>query len=379
MTKLPGSLAFGGNAIPLSGRKRRIVLLILLFAAAVGYLFVSHDYALYDTTIVKITDIRTEHTGTQAAVSTGEEMYYTQSITARVMNGERAGESAAFSNQYSDSGVRDEAYSVGDCLLVELGEVGQTGKIILQKRDTQVYLLAAALLLGMVAMAGLSGILAAVSLSINIALLTIALRCYLAGWNIMALTGVMILLFTLLSMLIANGWNRRSALAIAATLLSLAATAVIFLIVRACTPPLQYQMLEYAVVPDDLSALFFCEIMVGGLGAVMDVAISLLSTADELIERNPAISVAELHASVRAVSEDIMGTMVNVLFFTYLCGGLPEILVMLRNSLPVSLIWEYMLSFELVRFLVGAIGLVLAVPISQAVLYLWRKREVRHG
>ncbi len=291
------------------------------------------------------------------------------------MNGDRKGETVSLSNEYTDSGARDEEYRVGDCLFVKLGEAGETGKIIIQKRDTLVYLLAAALLIGMIMVAGVSGVLAALSLGVNIVLLTVALRCYLDGWNIMALTGVMILLFTLLSLLVANGWNRRSLLAIAATLLSLAATAAIFLIVRAFTPELQYQMMEYAVVPDDLRALFFCEIMVGGLGAVMDVAISLISTADELLERDPAISFKELRVSVRAVSDDIMGTMVNVLFFTYICGGLPEIIIMLRNQLTLSLVWEYVLSFEMVRFLVGAIGLVLAIPISQAVLYAWVKRE----
>ena len=55
-------------------------------------------------------------------------------------------------------------------------------------------------------------------------------------------------------------------------------------------------------------------------------------------------------------------------------------LLMLRNNLTVSFVWEYVLSFEMVRFLVGSIGLVLAVPISQLVLKLWTsRREVQHG
>ena len=51
------------------------------------------------------------------------------------------------------------------------------------------------------------------------------------------------------------------------------------------------------------------------------------------------------------------------------------------NNLTVSFVWEYVLSFELVRFLVGSIGLVLAVPISQLVLKLWtnRRKGAQHG
>lgn len=364
-----------------SQRRQAILLTILFLCAVAGYVVVDHDDAWYTSTIAVITEIQTEHTETQSGVSIGNENYYVQTIAARLTNGTRAGETIRLSNQYTDSGVRDECYRVGDKLFVEPGGNGEIGKIIGQKRDTLIYLLAAALLLGMLAVAGASGLLATLSLLFNIALLTIALRCYLDGWNIFALTGVLILLFTILSLLIANGWNRRSVLAIAVTLLSIAATAGIFLVVRAYTPALQYQMLEYAVVPDDLSALFFCEIMVGGLDAVMDVAISLISTADELLMHNPDLSYEQLRDSVRAVSDDIMGTMVNVLFFTYICGGLPEMLLMLRNNLTVSFVWEYVLSFELVRFLVGSIGLVLAVPISQLVLKLWtnRRKGAQHG
>ena len=88
----------------------------------------------------------------------------------------------------------------------------------------------------------------------------------------------------------------------------------------------------------------------------------------------------DLRKSVRTVSDDIMGTMVNVLFFTYICGGLPGMLLMLRNAMTMSFVWEYVLSFEMVRFLAGSIGLVLAVPITQLVLRVWVKRqEAAHG
>ena len=368
--------------LPLSAGRhtKRMVMLVLLIVAALGYFFVAHDAFLYDTTIVRITAIETRHTETQDGIVSGTEHYYGQSITGQVLNGEQKGEDVFLYNQYTDSNVRDEQYRVGDCLLVELGQEGISGKILEQKRDTLVYAVSAALLLGMIAVADWSGLLAVGSLVINIVLLVGALYCYLDGWNILALTAVMILLFTILSLLIGNGWNRRSMLAIVVTLLSLAATAVIYLLVRGVTPALQYQMLEFGVVPDDLSALFFCEIMVGGLGAVMDVAISLISTADELLERNPHIPYPELRQSVRAVSDDIMGTMVNVLFFPYICGGLPEMLLMMRNNLTISFVWEYVLSFEMVRFLTGSIGLVLAIPISQLVLRVWvRRQEAAHG
>ena len=357
------------------------MLLLLVVAAVIGYVLVDHDAGLYrDMTVVKITEISTKHTETQTGVLSDKENYYVQTITANILNGEYKGKTATLSNQYTDSNVRDEAYVVGDQLLVDLARDGTTGKILEQKRDALVYLLVAVLLIGLIAVADRAGFFSFLSVCINLVLLLFALRCYLTGWNIMALTACMIFLFTVLSLLIGNGVNRRSLLAIVVTLLSIAVTAGIYLLVRAVSPALQYQMLEYAVVPDDLSALFFCETMVGGLGAVMDVAISLISTADELLEQNPHIAYDQLRKSVHTVSDDIMGTMVNVLFFTYICGGLPGMLLMLRNAMTMSFVWEYVLSFEMVRFLAGSIGLVLAVPITQLVLRVWVKRqEAAHG
>ena len=179
VTKFPGSRALARQGAP-GNRRRQVILLAILFVCAmVGYVIVDHDDAWYTSTIAVITEIQTEHTETQNGVSIGKENYYVQTITARLTNGARKGETIGLSNQYTDSGVRDECYQIGDKLFVEPGGDGETGKIIGQKRDTLVYLLAAALLIGMLAVAGVSGLLATLSLVFNIALLTIAL---LSGW-----------------------------------------------------------------------------------------------------------------------------------------------------------------------------------------------------
>ena len=203
---------------------KKILLLLLVVAAVIGYILVDHDAGLYrDMTVVKITDISTKHTETQTGVLSDKENYYVQTITANILNGEYKGKTATLSNQYTDSNVRDEAYAVGDQLLVDLARDGTTGKILEQKRDTLVYLFVAVLLIGLIAVAGFFSFL---SVCINLVLLLFALHCYLTGWNIMALTACMIFLFTVLSLLIGNGVNRRSLLAIVVTLFSIAVTAV---------------------------------------------------------------------------------------------------------------------------------------------------------
>ena len=74
--------------------------------------------------------------------------------------------------------------------------------------------------------------------------------------------------------------------------------------------------------------------------------------------------------SVREISYDIMGTMVNVLFFSYISGSIPMFLVKVKNGYSFSSIVRFDIVFELLRFLVGSIGIVLAIPVSGAVAIL---------
>ena len=163
------------------------MLLLLVVAAVIGYILVDHDAGLYrDMTVVKITDISTKHTETQTGVLSDKENYYVQTITANILNGEYKGKTATLSNQYTDSNVRDEAYAVGDQLLVDLARDGTTGKILEQKRDTLVYLLVAVLLIGLIAVADRAGFFSFLSVCINLVLLLFALRC---GANLIDVMG----------------------------------------------------------------------------------------------------------------------------------------------------------------------------------------------
>ena len=71
-----------------------------------------------------------------------------------------------------------------------------------------------------------------------------------------------------------------------------------------------------------------------------------------------------------------MSTMSNVLFFTYLCSGLPIFVLAIRSGFTVSNYISSNFSLELTRFLVGSIGIIMTIPITSYVsIYL--QKEVR--
>ena len=110
--------------------------------------------------------------------------------------------------------------------------------------------------------------------------------------------------------------------------------------------------------------IFISELLVGGLGAIMDISITMSSSMSELIEKDSEISFAALKKSGVEIGKDVMGTMTNVLFFTYVCGCIPLIVLAMRNDTRLSDIMKNYLNLEIVRSFVGSIGIVVTIPIA---------------
>lgn len=108
----------------------------------------------------------------------------------------------------------------------------------------------------------------------------------------------------------------------------------------------------------------------------MDVAITMSSSIFELYEKNNDISVKALKTSGLDIGKDIMGTMTNILFFAYISGSIPVLILYLKNATPLSYALSINLSLELARALAGGIGIVLAIPIGlyTSIFFVNRKK-----
>ena len=116
-----------------------------------------------------------------------------------------------------------------------------------------------------------------------------------------------------------------------------------------------------------LKGILIAGIIIGALGAVMDVAISIASSIQEIAQANSGYSQKKLFSSGMNIGRDIIGTMVNTLILAYTGASLSLILVfaMQRNDFPLIKIMnmEFMAA-EIVRSLAGLFGMVLAIPIT---------------
>lgn len=117
----------------------------------------------------------------------------------------------------------------------------------------------------------------------------------------------------------------------------------------------------------DLNGILFAGIIVGAVGAIMDVSMSIASSMDE-VNRAGSMNTTQLIGAGMNVGRDVMGTMSNTLILAYVGTSLPLLLYYAISSPPlVQLINSNYLVSELIRSLSGSMGLILAIPITACI------------
>ena len=129
--------------------------------------------------------------------------------------------------------------------------------------------------------------------------------------------------------------------------------------------------------PDyDFRGLLFSGIILGALGAVMDVGISIASGLSEVKEHSPNISRAKLIKSGFNIGRDIMGSMINTLIFAYIGSALVAIVLfsILQTSF-IELINYDFIAEEIARSLVGSLGLLATIPLTAVLAGLFMAKK----
>lgn len=341
-----------------------IVLIIIAIIAAAGIVFVYNDAFLYDTTIAKVTSVTNEFSHEEEGPNGEGEIYYAQMLEVRILNGRHKGDRINLRNTYTSSGVNDERYYRGSRMFVTLNAAGDGGSILGKKRDVYVALFFAAFVLMLVTVSGKHGGIVLLSFIINMVLLMSALKVYDTYGNLLKVTMTVMLFFGVLTLIFAGGFHKKTWVAVLSTFVTVFLCFGIYMVTMKTSERIPYEMMDYIVNPKDLSDLFLAGTLMGSLGAVMDVCISISAGISEVVIKTPEISLKALISSIREMGYDIMGTMINVLFFTYLSGTIPILVLKIKNGYTLYHLIRFQLVFETICFLIGAIGIVLAIPVS---------------
>ncbi|SJZ34649.1 Uncharacterized membrane protein [Cetobacterium ceti] len=108
-------------------------------------------------------------------------------------------------------------------------------------------------------------------------------------------------------------------------------------------------------------------VILGSMGAVMDISMSISSALDEIKLVKPEISKKEIFFSGMRIGGDVIGTMVNTLILAYIGSSLlSAIFIFLqRSQYPLIRLLNFeSVVVEILRALCGSIGILVAVPVT---------------
>lgn len=348
-------------------------------------LFVYHNHSFYERPIAQVIEV-TEIDLTPVVDHHGnEDTMFTQQIIAELKNGDNKGDTITLTNTYSSSGAFDHAYQPGNELFVWIDHKQEsdselTGAIEDVKRDKYMLLTAWIFTFVLLIIGKKQGFYSIVSLAFIAIILSFALDIYVAHSyiSLLLICGIAVILFTVITLLLVNGRNEKTYAAIIATLLGTFAAVLITYLVLWLTGEegLRYEEMDFLTRP--YRAVFMAGLFIGSLGAVMDVAITMASSVFELYEKDHNISIESLKKSGMDIGKDIMGTMTNILFFAYLSGSIPMLLLFLKNYAPLGFSLSMNLSLELARALAGGIGIVLTIPFGLYIsIFLVQRKKAK--
>lgn len=130
----------------------------------------------------------------------------------------------------------------------------------------------------------------------------------------------------------------------------------------------------------DLAGLLLGSIIIGLLGILDDVCITQASVVQQLKSANLDFGFSDLYTRAIQVGRDHVGSLVNTLALAYVGAALPMILLFAHSeSSIITLVNQEVIASEILRIVVGSIGLVLAVPLTTAMAAWYfkdRKPEV---
>ncbi|CFY09045.1 YibE/F-like [Syntrophomonas zehnderi OL-4] len=303
-----------------------------------------------------------------------------QAVKVEILSGPFKGREFIAHNSLSNSPGIDIEINEGDRVVVYMSEKLNSGKeneiqevyvADIGRTNYLTYLLLAFILL-LIGIGGKKGIQALVALGLTVlGIWKVLLPAILKGHSPLPLTVLVIAAVTILTMIVIGGITRKSLAATLGTITGVLIAGILAILVgdlahlNGLATEEERMLLYVEGLKINMQGLLFAGILIGAVGAIMDVAMSVASAVEEVKKANPALSRMQLVSAGMNVGKDIMGTMANTLILAYAGGSLPFMLLYLAYDTPVVRVFNSeLIATEIVRSLAGTIGLIICVPLT---------------
>lgn len=361
----------------MSYKTKNVIVYIAVVIFSLLFFYFGNRYTMADYKLLNNQGIDATHTGVITEITNEQDYSYQNGL---------GGSKITFKATLKDTGEEIEGSQVVDDYdPVPYRKVTKGDKILLDYDDTNgwqfteyirtdaLFILGILFVVAILFFGRMKGLNTIISLGFTcVAIFAVFIPAVIGGRNIY-LWSIGICIYTIImTLLIVNGPNTKTLTAcigcfggvILSGLLTLIMTQILALtgVVDESSYSLTTVNPEH---PIDLLAIIFAAIIIGAMGAVMDVSMSLSSSLHELKLKVMNISPKELFKSGMVIGRDMMGTMANTLVLAYIGSSLTvTVLIVIYNSSMTELLNKERIVVEILQALVGSIGILFTIPFT---------------
>ena len=217
----------------------------------------------------------------------------------------------------------------------------------------------------------------------GIAIFAVFIPAVLQGFNIYFWSIITCVFIIIMTLLIIYGANKKSLAAGIGCIVGILISGILTLIMNKAlhltglvNEESLYIIRMNSQNPIDLKAIIFAAIIIGAVGAIMDMSMSLASALSELHEKLEYSPFTLLVKSGMSIGRDMMGTMTSTLILAYIGSSLSAVLLLVSyNSSVLELLNKEIIVVEVLQALVGSIGILFTIPLTSLVCgYLYSER-----
>ncbi len=353
---------------------------VLLF---LGYLAVKDGYDFGETMHADYLRAKiTRLIGEKETAQPGSLGITTLSFEAEIESGDRKGETVTAAQTIDPSSITStHKVSEGDTVIITQSRPGDDSSWSFAEyvRSDAIIVLALLFCVILVIFGRTKGLKTLVTLLLTVgSVFFVLVPAILGGHNIYFWTVAVCLYITSMTLVIVNGISFMSLIGgigcMGGVLIAAAITAIVDSIIRLTgfTDECTIYIRAMSGGSIDLKALIFAGILIGSVGAVMDVAVNISASLHEVASKISKPTVKELFRSGITISRDILGTMSNTLILAYIGSALCSVILIIYNN-SFSLLNMFNrenLIVELLKILVGSFGILSALPLTSVVAAL---------
>lgn len=303
-----------------------------------------------------------------------------QDIVVKIANGDRIGEEISFTHYPTVIKTNDNVLEVGNNIYISIQDVAGEEKVAMAdyNRSLTYALMAILFVLVLLGVGLLSGLRALVGFGLLMLIVGTYLIPQILGGNnpivVVYMTAIMVVVGVTL---VIAGFSRKALLIIVSSLFGLVISSVIIFLFGYISNfrAIGLEETHLFALSDKLSKLNLLDVIYGGmllgtLGAMMDVSMSIVAGVEELLLVNREkgvrkISQKELFHSGLKIGREIMAVNANTLLLAYIGSALTMWLVALSQDVGLSVLVSFNLVFvEVLRMMGGTLGIFISIPMT---------------